>query len=132
MLLINAICDNLNKVISYGEGSDLPRFCGHSHFYFEEKKFVFDVWTSWIDKNGKYHFYSMGKNLDKGILFPFQKGNLRGKSFLIPNKSEELLTYLYSSDWKKPLNRKSYYYNKNHWEPLIYLYMKKFLNRGVV
>ncbi len=129
MLSINMICQNLDLILSFGQGSGLPRFCGHSHIYNEEKTYSFDVWTSWIDEKGRYNFYSMGKRLNKNILRPFKVSKLGDKSFLVPNQSEELLTYLYSDDWKTPMNRKSYYYRKDFWKPLIDIYTKKIINK---
>lgn len=131
MLEINIVCQNLGLIRSFGEGKGLPRFCGHSHIYNKDKTYVFDVWTSWIDEKGQYQFYTMGKNLDKSVIMPFQFSKLRDVSFLVPNRSEELLTYLYSKDWKRPLNKKSYYYRKDYWSPLVNIYKEKILKKEI-
>ena len=119
MVMINIICANLKMARSFGEGSGLPQHSGHAHLYSLNKKYIFDVWTSWIDENGKYNFYVMGKNLEADLLLPFGEQVILGEKFLAPNKSEALLRFLYSEEWKIPMNRKSRYYNKTHWEPLI-------------
>ena len=122
MLEINRVCDKLKLIRSFGEGSGLPRYCGHSHILSQNKKCVFDVWTSWIDEKGKYNFYSMGKNINKSILLPLKSNTLREKTFLVPNKSEELLSYLYTEKWKTPSNKKSWQCRKFHWQPFITIY----------
>ena len=128
MIMINLTLSNLGHILSFGEGSGLPRHSGHAHIFSEDKKCVFDVWTSWIGEDNKYYFYSMGMGLDSSVLLPLTTGTILDKKLPIPCKSEKLLEYLYTADWKKPLNRKSYYYNKNYWEPLIDIYITKVLN----
>jgi len=122
MLEINRVCDNLRLIKTFGQGSGLPRYCGHSHIFSKNKKCIFDVWTSWIDEKGKYNFYTMGKNINQDVLLPLKLNTLRDKTFLVPNKSKKLLSYLYTDEWKTPLSRKSYQYRKFHWKPLVTIY----------
>jgi hypothetical protein len=130
MIMINIIIKNLGYSFSFGQGGGLPEHSGHSHIYSPDKTYIFDVWTSWIDKNGKYNFYSMGKDLSPDILLPFSSSKLLHRTFTVPNKSQDLLKYLYSADWKVPLNRKSFHYIKDYWKPLINIYKEKYLNKG--
>jgi len=132
MLVINIICSNLGLIKSFGEGSNLPRFCGHSHIFSENKKCIFDVWTSWIDEKGNYNFYTMGKNIKQDVLLPLKLDTFRDKTFLVPNKSEELLSYLYTDAWKTPLDKKSHQYRKDYWRPLIDIYKDKLANKEIL
>lgn len=129
LVIINVICQRLNRIFSFGDGKGLPKHSGHAHIYSDNKRFIFDVWTSWIDEDGKYNFYSMGKNLTSEIILPFKSGYFLNHTFNIPNKSDKLLEYLYSSDWKKPMNRKSGYYIKDYWKPLIDIYLNQLIKK---
>lgn len=124
MLQIYLKCEELGVLYSRGEGSGYKRNCGHAHIYLPKTFDVYDVWTSWIGKDGKYYFWSMGNGLKSNVLLPFSKAILRGHQFKVPHRSKEVLKYLYTLDWKVPMNRKSYYYRKHYLSPLYELIKK--------
>ena len=124
LLEINRVCNEMGLIRSFGEGKNSPRYCGHSHIFSKDKKCNFDVWTSWIGEDGLYYFYPIGLGMPRDIVLPLQLHELRHKKFYVHNKLQKMVEYLYSSDWKTPLNRKGGYYNKKRLEPLIHLYNK--------
>lgn len=92
-----------NLLRDFGGSSKYPRYCGHAHLFYPERRTELDVWTSWIDKNGKFNFWFIGKELDKSILYPLTTKKLRGQDVQVPNKNRVLLRYIYSHAWKIPI-----------------------------
>jgi hypothetical protein len=127
MLYINALFSNLDLIRSFGEGRNLPRFCGHSHIYSSDKKAVFDVWTSWIGDDGKYYVYPVGTGWAKSFLLPLEKVKLRHREFLVPHKYKSVLSKLYSKGWVNPASKKVTHFNKTFWKPLVEVYENEYL-----
>lgn len=72
---------------------------GQSHLFSNKKDRHFDTWASWIENNKFYFCFTIYGEFNKDVLLPFRKVNIRGFEFNIPNKSEEILTFLYGN-WK--------------------------------
>ncbi|MHA2012751.1 MAG: LicD family protein [Candidatus Helarchaeota archaeon] len=82
-------------------GKEHPR--GHAHIWDLNHAICTDLFTSWIDKKGKYHLVrKINGEFSNSILLPFLKGKLRGENFRIPNGSKRLLTYWYKN-WEIPM-----------------------------
>lgn len=62
----------------------------------------FDIWTSWINAEGKYLIVPLSDLGSKEVILPFKTLSFRGLDFSVPQKSEELLSKIYV-DWKTPL-----------------------------
>jgi hypothetical protein len=72
----------------------------------------FDVWTSWIDENKRYHLSPIGPmEVEETDIIPFNKKKLRIDNFLIPKNSEKILDLIYN-DWKYPIE------NDKNWAKL--------------
>ena len=89
------ICDFLKKE------NLLTRLCkkGQLHCYDEKKFFKYDIWTSFIINNKYYLIPLINGELKKDFILPLKTQNFRGFDFMIPQKSEKLLNYIYI-DWK--------------------------------
>ena len=74
---------------------------GHIHVWGLQQKIKIDVWTSWIGDNKLNVVPVIDNSLTKTHLIPFKAGTIKNYPFIIPNKSEEILNYLYL-DWKNP------------------------------
>ncbi len=60
-----------------------------------------DMFTSWIDENGDYWTCQWGNFGPATQFFPLVPGTLRGRTIMIPNNADIILTRLYG-DWRTP------------------------------
>ena len=75
---------------------------GHNHVKCLDKQRLFDLWTSWFDKDDKFYctgFYN--GCLDKKDVLPFKTCILENETFSIPNNTDKFLT-VYYGDWQTP------------------------------
>lgn len=124
MIRIYKCFEKKNLLRDRGGGRSYHKNCGHAHILSNNKKVAFDIWTSWIDEDGKYYFWSMGMGVPRGNLIPFDIVKLRGVDFKVPHRYKKVLEYLYGRDWRREKHIKSYRYRKAHLEPLYERYAK--------
>lgn len=124
MLKIYSTLEKRGLLIDRGQGGGYGQNCGHAHILSINKRTEFDVWTSWIGKDKKYYFWSMGMGLPKGHLLPLVLLKLRGFEFKVPHKYKRVLAYLYGEDWRMPKAIKSYHYRPAHLTPLNEIILK--------
>jgi phosphorylcholine metabolism protein LicD len=75
---------------------------GHNHVKSLDRIRLYDLWTSWLDKDGKFYctgFYN--GCLDKKDVLPFSTCVLENRTFKVPKDTDKFLT-VYYGDWKIP------------------------------
>jgi hypothetical protein len=124
MLSIYDECEKMG-VLHYRGGEKYFKNCGYGNLYLKGTQDRFDLWTSWIDDSNTYYFWAAGRGLSQDFLLPLSTVTLRGYEFLAPNKSKEVLEYLYTKDWTCCMNKKAYYYSQKELDPINKLIKQK-------
>lgn len=119
MVEIYQVFFDMKLVRDFGNIKTYPKYCGHAHLYYPTRRTEFDIWTSWIDRAGKFNFWFIGKELDASILYPLSSVQLRNRIVNVPHKYKVLLNFIYSNNWKKPRpNEKGLRYNTIQFDSL--------------
>jgi hypothetical protein len=88
---------------------------GQAHITFTNEEQMIDLFTSWIDIDNNYWTCQWGTPGKSDIILPFKRAKFADREFFVPNKSEEILSYLYGCDWKTPKNEHPSNYLQRIW-----------------
>ena len=62
--------------------------------------YAFDMWTTWVDNDGKFNLYDMSQISDSPL--PLETATIYGLEFPVPRYSKDILKAIYGSGWGVP------------------------------